>query len=594
MAFIALAMVGGAFLALGGRVRLGGRRHQTCTSSANGGSASSTRADGPIAVPWGLLVDACLGDDDPDGDGGGLPHPPLLDGVHVPRGRRRVRAVLHLPEPLHRRDADAGARRQPGPHVRGLGRRGARVVPPHRLLVHGRREGLRRAQGLRHQPHRRLRLPARPLRHPLRSSAPPSSASSRPKAVRRPPGDWVLTSRASSPAGPSGPPSPSRPSASSWAPPARARSSRSTSGCPTPWPARPRSRPSSTPPPWSPPASTWSPAPASSSSLAPASMAVVTFIGAVTALFAAIIAFAQYDLKRVLAYSTVSQLGFMFIGVGAGVVLGRRLPPDDARLLQGLPLPRRRLASCTRCTTSPTSGTWAACGSGCRSTGKTFLVATLAITGIVPLSGFFSKDAILAGALFSHNPAWPAVGKIRLLPRDRRRRGHLLLHGAGFALAFAGPPRTKTAEHAHESAWIMTLPLWILAFLSVVALRGSAVGAEPGLVGAPGYAEPSAVRGPGLRPRLQVLGPRGAHGHLAVPVAWVAAPSPVARLAHVRRRMRGSPSGWPPASPPSSGSGVRQVPRRRAVRLALPAADSSGSRPCSGRWSTSSPSRASS
>ncbi|HTP52517.1 MAG TPA: NADH-quinone oxidoreductase subunit L, partial [Anaeromyxobacteraceae bacterium] len=53
--------------------------------------------------------------------------------------------------------------------------------------------------------------------------------------------------------------------------------------------------------------------------LAPASMATVTLVGALTALFSAVIAFAQYDLKRILAYSTVSQLGFMFIGVGAGV-----------------------------------------------------------------------------------------------------------------------------------------------------------------------------------------------------------------------------------------------------------------------------------
>ena len=58
--------------------------------------------------------------------------------------------------------------------------------------------------------------------------------------------------------------------------------------------------------------------------LAPASMAVVTFIGAATALFAAIIAFAQNDLKKVLAYSTVSQLGFMFIG------RGRRAPTRPA------------------------------------------------------------------------------------------------------------------------------------------------------------------------------------------------------------------------------------------------------------------------
>ena len=145
--------------------------------------------------------------------------------------------------------------------------------------------------------------------------------------------------------------------------------------------------------------------------LAPASMAVVTLVGAATALFAALIAFAQYDLKRVLAYSTVCQLGFMFIGVGVGRLLGRRLPPGDARLLQGLPLPRRRQrhARDARRAGHPEHGRPPE--AACPPRRKTFLVGTLAITGIVPLSGFFSKDAILAAALFSHNAAWPAVGK---------------------------------------------------------------------------------------------------------------------------------------------------------------------------------------
>lgn len=203
--------------------------------------------------------------------------------------------------------------------------------------------------------------------------------------------------------------------------------------------------------------------------LAPASMATVTIIGAATALFAAVIAFAQYDLKRVLAYSTVSQLGFMFIGVGvgaysagvyhlmthaffkaclflgAGSVMHAMHDDLDIRNMGGL---SKRMPS----------------------TSKTFLVATFAITGIVPLSGFFSKDAILGAALFSHNAAWPAVGKLAYALGTIAAAGTAFYMVRAYALAFAGKPRTKAAEHAHESDWTMTLPLWILAILSVVAL----------------------------------------------------------------------------------------------------------------------------
>ena len=107
------------------------------------------------------------------------------------------------------------------------------------------------------------------------------------------------------------------PARCSSAPPASRRRSRSTSGCPTPWPARRRSRRSSTPPPWSPPASTWSRACTSCSRSRRSRCAVVAVVGAATALFAATIGIAQRDIKKVLAYSTISQLGFMFVGVGS-------------------------------------------------------------------------------------------------------------------------------------------------------------------------------------------------------------------------------------------------------------------------------------
>ncbi len=75
----------------------------------------------------------------------------------------------------------------------------------------------------------------------------------------------------------------------------------------------------------------------------PFALGVVAIIGAATALFAASIGMVQHDIKRVLAYSTISQLGYMFLGCGVGGLLRRGVPPDDACLLQGAAVSRRRL-----------------------------------------------------------------------------------------------------------------------------------------------------------------------------------------------------------------------------------------------------------
>ena len=76
---------------------------------------------------------------------------------------------------------------------------------------------------------------------------------------------------------------------------------------------------------------------------APMALTVVAVIGALTALFAATIGIVQTDIKRVLAYSTVSQLGYMFMACGVAAYSARHLPPDDPRFLQGAALPRRGL-----------------------------------------------------------------------------------------------------------------------------------------------------------------------------------------------------------------------------------------------------------
>jgi len=204
-------------------------------------------------------------------------------------------------------------------------------------------------------------------------------------------------------------------------------------------------------------------------SLAPAAMATVAFVGALTALFAALIAFAQNDIKKVLAYSTVSQLGFMFIGVGAGVwwaglfhlvthaffkaclflgagsVMHGMGDETDIRKMGGL---WRRMPH----------------------TAWTFGIATLAITGFVPLSGFLSKDAILGGALFSSNGAWPAVGRTAYVIGSVAALCTAFYMTRLFVLTFVGKPRTPAAEHAHESSPVMTVPLWILAVGAVVGV----------------------------------------------------------------------------------------------------------------------------
>ena len=203
--------------------------------------------------------------------------------------------------------------------------------------------------------------------------------------------------------------------------------------------------------------------------LAPAAMATVTLVGAVTALFAALIAFTQTDIKKVLAYSTVSQLGFMFIGVGvgawwagvlhlvthaffkaclflgAGSVMHGMGDETDVRKMGGL-------------------------SSKMPHTHWTFLVSTLAITGVVPLSGYWSKDAILGNALFSHNPVWHEVGPIAYVLGSLAALGTAFYMTRLYWLTFRGAPRTHAAEHAHESSPAMTVPLMVLAVLAVAAL----------------------------------------------------------------------------------------------------------------------------
>jgi NADH-quinone oxidoreductase subunit L len=187
---------------------------------------------------------------------------------------------------------------------------------------------------------------------------------------------------------------------------------------------------------------------------------VIAYIGGFTALLAALIAVQQNDIKRIIAYSTLSQLGYMVMAVGlagpvpamfhltthaffkallflsAGSVIIALHHEQDIWRMGDL---RRKMPV----------------------TFWTFLVGALALSGVWPLSGFFSKDGILAQALEQHNYLLFANG--------------VFIAGLTtfyifrlFFVVFFGKEKSETASHAHESSAVMTLPLIVLAVFSVI------------------------------------------------------------------------------------------------------------------------------
>jgi len=199
-----------------------------------------------------------------------------------------------------------------------------------------------------------------------------------------------------------------------------------------------------------------------------AAMATVLVIGAATALIAATIALVQNDIKKVMAYSTVSQLGYMMLGLGAGSMaagmfhltthamfkallflcagsvihaLHHAADPNDLRGMGGL---RRSMPH----------------------TAWTCAIGVLALAGFPGFSGFWSKDSILAAALErgSHTPLAYAGLVVGIAVA-----GLTAFYAARmWLLAFWGEPRSEDAAHAHESPPVMTIPLWVLAVPSLV------------------------------------------------------------------------------------------------------------------------------
>jgi NADH-quinone oxidoreductase subunit L len=199
----------------------------------------------------------------------------------------------------------------------------------------------------------------------------------------------------------------------------------------------------------------------------PTAQAFVVAVGAITLVMGAIIGCAKDDIKRVLAWSTVSQIGYMFLGVGLG---GGAYALALIHLLAhgffkaGLFLGAGSVMHGMRDQTDIRrfGGLW----KYMKITWATFLVAWLAIIGLPPLSGYFSKEPIIAAAF--DRPGW--TGWLY---------GIAALLGAGltafymtrlFVLTFHGPKRwTDDITHPHESPPIMTVPLILLAFGSVGA-----------------------------------------------------------------------------------------------------------------------------
>lgn len=194
-------------------------------------------------------------------------------------------------------------------------------------------------------------------------------------------------------------------------------------------------------------------------SMAPASMAVVAVTGCVTAIFAASIGLMQHDIKRVLAYSTISQLGYMFMACGVGAFAAgifhlvthaffkALLFLGAGSVMHGMSgeLDMRKMGSLKD------KMPW---------TYATFLIGTLALAGIFPFAGFFSKDEILWETLQQNPLLWigGALGAFMTA---------FYMFRAVF-MTFHGESRIDGHVHVHESPAIMIIPLCVLAVLSLV------------------------------------------------------------------------------------------------------------------------------
>src|SRR5881296_2468001 len=254
--------------------------------------------------------------------------------------------------------------------------------------------------------------------------------------------------------------------------------------------------------------------------MAPVSSAVVAGVGALTALFAATIALKQWDIKKVLAYSTISQLGYMFLGVGTGAISAGMFHLITHAFFKALlflgsgsviyALHRayhhthshedaqdmRNMGGLARYMPWTTALMW---------------IATLAIAGVPPLSGFFSKDEILtaAHARGQADPVWLVFWGLALLAAllTAFYMTRLMLY------TFHGPNRTgeEAQKHLREAPWSMTGPLVVLGLLTVAG----------GLINVPELYHGNAWLHHWLEPLTQASAPLLPDVHLTPSTEWL-------------------------------------------------------------------------
>ncbi len=195
--------------------------------------------------------------------------------------------------------------------------------------------------------------------------------------------------------------------------------------------------------------------------LSPFAMDVVAVVGVVTAIFAASMALVQNDIKKVLAYSTISQLGYMFLALGVGAFAAgifHLMTHAFFKALLFLGAGSVIHAISGEQDVHKMGGLW----DKIPITAKTFFVATLAIAGIPPLAGFFSKDEILWRAFEKHPALW-FVGFVTAGMTAFYMFRLVFLTFFGYSRA-----DEHVEKHVHESPPTMTVPLIILAALSVI------------------------------------------------------------------------------------------------------------------------------
>jgi NADH-quinone oxidoreductase subunit L len=201
--------------------------------------------------------------------------------------------------------------------------------------------------------------------------------------------------------------------------------------------------------------------------LAPAAMDVVAVIGALTAIFAASMAVVQNDIKKVLAYSTVSQLGYMFLALGVGAFAAgifHLMTHAFFKALLFLAAGSVIHALSGEQDIRKMGGMWNAIPA----TSRPFLIATLAIGGMPPLAGFFSKDEIL-GRTFARSAMLDRYLTLWFVGVVTAGLTAFYMFRLLF-LTFFGLSRVshEAEHHIHESPRTMTVPLAILALLSIV------------------------------------------------------------------------------------------------------------------------------